>query len=83
VPTPPRNASIWAALDQSVRAARTERRCRVSRDISDVAESVENPIELKEMPILGVTYNPYGVKTSRSALTRGVRLSNKERRCPL
>ena len=50
------------------------------RDISDVAESVENPIELKEMPVLGVTYNPYGVKTSRSALTRGVRLSNKERR---
>ena len=50
------------------------------RDISDVAESVENPFRLKDMPIVGATYNLYGVKTSRSALTRRVRLSNKERR---
>ena len=76
---PPQNATL-SGLARRVRAARTERRCRVLRDISDVAESVENPIELKEMPVLGVTYNPYGVKTSRSALTRGVRLSDKERR---
>jgi len=53
---------------------RFERSCRVSRNVSDVAESVENPFRLKEMPIVGATYNLYGVKTSRSALTRGFRL---------
>ena len=47
-----------SGLGQRVRAARTGRRCRVSRNVSDVAESVDNPTRLKEMPVLGATYNP-------------------------
>ena len=27
-------------------------------NVSDVAESVDNPTRLKEMPVLGATYNP-------------------------
>ena len=52
------------------RYMRFERSCRVSRNVSDV----ENPFRLKEMPIVGATHNLYGVKTSRSALTRWFRL---------
>jgi hypothetical protein len=76
VPRPPRNSTIQfgRALGQHFRAIHAERRCRVSRNVSDVAESVENPFRLKEMPIVGATHNLYGVKTSRSALTRGFRL---------